>query len=130
MSLAGALKNQEPFGQWPDAIKPTTVLQAGVDTLKVRDFYAGKTILITGCTGFLGKMLLEKLMRSCDVRRIYIMIRAKKGMTLEGRLEEEIYQSELFQEAFYRDSTLRARLQQVVQPIPGDIGAKNLGLSA
>jgi alcohol-forming fatty acyl-CoA reductase len=78
----------------------------------------------------LGKMLLEKLMRSCDVRRIYIMIRAKKGMTLEGRLEEEIYQSELFQEAFYRDSTLRARLQQVVQPIPGDIGAKNLGLSA
>jgi FlaA1/EpsC-like NDP-sugar epimerase len=32
----------------------------------VKQFYADKTILITGCTGFLAKMILEKIIRSCS----------------------------------------------------------------
>ncbi len=31
----------------------------------VKDYYRGKNILITGCTGFLGKIILEKLLYSC-----------------------------------------------------------------
>ena len=31
--------------------------------LKIRDFYAGKSILLTGTTGFLGKVVLEKILR-------------------------------------------------------------------
>ena len=32
---------------------------------KIRDFYRGKSILITGSTGFLGKVLLHKLLWEC-----------------------------------------------------------------
>jgi fatty acyl-CoA reductase len=32
---------------------------------KVKEFYRGKNILITGVTGFLGKVILEKLLRTC-----------------------------------------------------------------
>jgi FlaA1/EpsC-like NDP-sugar epimerase len=35
------------------------------NSLKVVEFYKGKTVLLTGCTGFLGKIILEKFLRSC-----------------------------------------------------------------
>lgn len=50
-------------------------------------FYEGKSILITGATGFLGKVLLEKLLRtSPDLRVIYILMRPKAGQTLQQRV--------------------------------------------
>lgn len=45
---------------------------------EIADFFAGKNVLITGATGFVGKVSLEKLLRICkDVGGIYIMIRTK-----------------------------------------------------
>jgi len=56
--------------------------------LNVKEFYKGKTILISGCTGFLGKIILEKLIRTCsDFKTIYVMIRKKQGTTLEKRMK-------------------------------------------
>jgi len=53
-------------------------LVPGHDFLGVRDFYRGKTLMITGCTGYIGKLMLEKLIRSCpDVKRIYVLIRSR-----------------------------------------------------
>lgn len=52
-------------------------------------YYAGKHVLITGATGFIGKVLLEKLLRSCpDVAVLYCVIRPKKQQTVEERLAE------------------------------------------
>lgn len=50
--------------------------------------YAEQSVLITGATGFLGKVLVEKLLRDCpNVKKIYILLRAKKGDSLEKRFE-------------------------------------------
>ena len=55
--------------------------------LKVRDFYAGKTLLITGCTGFLGKVILEKILRSCPhVKKIILLVRPKKDVEPMARV--------------------------------------------
>lgn len=43
------------------------------------EFYKNKSLLITGTTGFVAKVLLEKILRVLDVKRIFILIRAKKG---------------------------------------------------
>jgi len=52
-------------------------------------FYAGRSILITGGTGFLGKALIEKLLRSCpDVAEIFVLIRPKKGVSINDRLKK------------------------------------------
>ncbi len=32
----------------------------------IPEYYVGKNVLITGATGFMGKVLLEKLLRSCS----------------------------------------------------------------
>jgi thioester reductase-like protein len=50
---------------------------------EVREFYSGKTILVTGTTGFVGKTLLQKIIRSfTDIKRIYLLIRPRPDMTL------------------------------------------------
>ena len=42
------------------------------------DFYTNKNILITGTTGFLGKVLLEKFLYAVpNCGKIYILIRHK-----------------------------------------------------
>lgn len=57
----------------------TTVDQC--ENSQIAEWYSGKSILITGATGFMGKVLVEKLLRSCpDVKRIYLLIRSKKGV--------------------------------------------------
>lgn len=53
---------------------------------KVCEFYSGKNVLVTGATGFCGKVLVEKLLRSCeDIGKIYILIRKKKNATTHER---------------------------------------------
>lgn len=49
----------------------------------VPEFYRGKSILITGATGFLAKIIVAKLYDSCpDFKKIYLMIRGKKKTTI------------------------------------------------
>jgi fatty acyl-CoA reductase len=53
-----------------------------IPTLKIKEFYSGKNILLTGVTGFLGKVLLEKVLRAFpDIGTIYILVRAKRNET-------------------------------------------------
>lgn len=55
----------------------------------VADFYNGKNVFITGGTGFMGKVLLEKLLRSCHgVSKIYLIIRPRKGQNAHERLQQ------------------------------------------
>ena len=54
----------------------------GKDILGVRDYYDGKTILMTGGTGYIGKIIIEKMIRSIpNIKRIYVMVRSKKDMS-------------------------------------------------
>ncbi|CAF5174587.1 unnamed protein product, partial [Rotaria magnacalcarata] len=48
-----------------------------------------KSIFITGATGFIGKQLVEKLVRSCpDLEHIYLLVRPKRGRAVSERLKE------------------------------------------
>jgi fatty acyl-CoA reductase len=55
---------------------------------KILDFYENQTVFITGGTGFVGKVLIEKLLRSTKVATIYVLIRAKKGKNASARLDK------------------------------------------
>ena len=62
----------------------------------IPNFYKGKTIFITGVTGFMGKVLLEKLLRSCpDICRVYTLVRTKKGQNPKERIDA-IIKSQVF----------------------------------
>ena len=51
--------------------------------------FAGRCVLITGATGFIGKVLVEKILRCCpEVKRLYLLIRpGRKGDSIQKRLE-------------------------------------------
>lgn len=62
---------------------------AGSEYTSVKDFYRDRSIFITGATGFMGKVLVEKLLRSCpDIKNIYLLMRPKKGQNVQERLQE------------------------------------------
>ncbi|XP_053417503.1 fatty acyl-CoA reductase 1 isoform X1 [Nycticebus coucang] len=57
--------------------------------VSIPEYYEGKNVLLTGATGFLGKVLLEKLLRSCPkVNSVYVLVRQKAGQTPQERVEE------------------------------------------
>lgn len=92
----------------------------------VSDFYNGKTVFITGGTGFMGKVLLEKLLRACPgVSKIYLLIRPKKGQDAHERLQQLLC-SPLF------DPLRKERPNDLtkVQPIEGDITQPELAIAA
>ena len=53
----------------------------------LQKFYEGRVVLLTGGTGFLGKMLLLKLLHSCpDIGAIILLLREKHGQSCQERL--------------------------------------------
>ena len=59
------------------------------DLPTVAEYYSGKSVFITGGTGFIGKVLIEKLLRSCpNCDKVYFLVRPKRSQTVEQRVEE------------------------------------------
>jgi len=91
----------------------------------ISQFYSNKVVLITGATGFMGKVLVEKLLRSTDVRKIYLLIRPKKGVEPKDRLKEA-----LSSKVFDRVRKERSDSFDKVDIVSGDITEDKLGLSS
>lgn len=95
------------------------------DISPISEFYKNKSIFITGVTGFVGKVLLEKLLRSCrGLRTVYVLLRSKDGQDHKQRLDE-LLSCQIFKQIKKECPTMLTK----VVPICGDISLANLGIS-
>ena len=88
---------------------------------QISKFFNKKSVLITGSTGFMGKMIVNKLLTSCPgIDSVYLPVRPKKGLRPEERFKSDI----LFQD-IVKDKSLFKK----IKVMPGDLLEPNLGLS-
>ncbi|CAF1489889.1 unnamed protein product [Adineta ricciae] len=91
----------------------------------INEFFNGKSVFITGGTGFVGKQIIEKLLRSCsDIRCIYILIRSKRGANINIRIDQ-LCSSPLFDKI----RSLNPNFQSKLIPINGDLTKVNFDLT-
>ncbi|KAK6229840.1 hypothetical protein SCA6_018791 [Theobroma cacao] len=94
-------------------------------------FLQGKTILVTGATGFLAKIFVEKILRiQPNVNKLYLLLRAADAKSATKRLHSEIIDTKLF--TILRDnwgSEFDSFISTKVIAVPGDISSENLGVN-
>lgn len=57
--------------------------------MKITEWMTDQTIFITGVSGYIGKVLLWKLLKSSPhLKAVYVLLRSKKGKTMEERLND------------------------------------------
>jgi len=59
----------------------------------IAESFRDGTVFVTGSTGFLGKILTEKLLRSCSLKKIALLVRSKKGFDSSQRVSDIYNQS-------------------------------------
>ncbi|EYU34264.1 hypothetical protein MIMGU_mgv1a0245681mg, partial [Erythranthe guttata] len=98
----------------------------GIGILK---FFEGKNIFVTGGTGLLGKVLVEKILRSTSVGKIYILVKADDQEAAVDRIAKELINSELFRCLKEKHGKYyQAYIRETLIPIVGNICEPNLGM--
>ncbi|XP_067615672.1 putative fatty acyl-CoA reductase CG5065 isoform X2 [Eurosta solidaginis] len=93
---------------------------------EIAEWYSGKSILITGATGFMGKVLVEKLLRSCSgIKKIYLLIRSKKGVDPLKR-KDQFFKCVIFNQVLKDIPSIINK----VKVVKGDVMDHDLGLSS
>lgn len=96
-------------------------------------FYANRNIFITGCTGFLGKVILEKIVRelpSNSVGKFFLFVRTKKGEKPQDRVTKQIVGSRIFDRLrSERGPGFDEFLKSKIITVEGDLTATKLGLA-
>ncbi|XP_037045453.1 fatty acyl-CoA reductase wat-like [Bradysia coprophila] len=92
---------------------------------ELQKFYDGKNVFVTGGTGFMGKMLIDKLLRTCPgIENIYLLVRPKKGKDIHTRLDE-IFDDLVFERLHEEVPKFRHK----IVAIHGDCALAGLGLN-
>ncbi|KAL0837902.1 hypothetical protein Bca101_089792 [Brassica carinata] len=98
--------------------------------LGIVSYLQGKTFLITGSTGFLAKVLIEKVLRMApDVGKIYLLIKAKNKEAAVHRLKNEVLDAELFKTLREtHGASYQSFMLDKLVPVTGNICDSNIGL--
>lgn len=95
------------------------------DIPSIPEWFTGKNVFLTGGSGFIGKNIIEKLLRSCPkLGNIYVLMRPKKGLNAKERIQK-MFDLPLFD----RLKKEQPNAPSKVIPIEGDAAELDLQLN-
>ncbi|KNA18131.1 hypothetical protein SOVF_073590 [Spinacia oleracea] len=102
-----------------------------MDFGSITEFLANKTILVTGATGFIAKILVEKILRvQPNVNKLYLLIRASNSQAADIRLQDEVLGKELFKILREKWGTkFECFMSEKISAVAGDTSYENLGIT-
>ncbi|XP_022996086.1 fatty acyl-CoA reductase 3-like, partial [Cucurbita maxima] len=94
------------------------------------EFLENKTILITGATGFLAKILVEKILGiQPNVKKLYLLLRAADETEAKKRFYNEVIEKDLFQVLRKKlGANLNTLISEKICLVPGEISLSQMGL--
>jgi hypothetical protein len=70
------------------------------------------------------------MLRSLDLKRIFIMIRPRKGTTIEKRTQDTIFSSPVFEAVWEQKPYMKEKVRtDFIVPVAGDLIMEGLGIS-
>ncbi len=121
-------KSGAPGAPDPHAARSAAPEAAPLDVART---LAGRALLVTGATGFVGKVALSMLLdRYPDVGRVFVLVRPGAGGTAEARFFDKVAPSRPFDPLRARHGAgFDAFLREKCVPVAGDVSDPLLGLS-
>ncbi|KAJ4796456.1 Fatty acyl-CoA reductase [Rhynchospora pubera] len=104
--------------------------EIGNEGIGIVSFLQGKNFLVTGATGFLAKVLIEKILRTNpDVGKFYIIIKARDDEAAKERLINEIVNTELFKslQEIHGNNYREFMLKKII-PVLGNVRETGIGI--
>ena len=101
----------------------------GTGEISAIESFSNKTMLLLGCTGFLGKVLLAMVLdRFPELKHVIVQVRRKKTVSGEQRFYSDILQSAPLRPIVARigESVVRTKIQVV----EGDLDQPLCGIAA
>ncbi|KAG9457256.1 hypothetical protein H6P81_001764 [Aristolochia fimbriata] len=101
-----------------------------MESQSVVDYLHGRSILVTGSTGFLAKMFVEKVLRvQPHVKKIYLLLRAPDEAAAAQRMKIQVLSTDLFK--VLREAhgpSFKSFISEKVSPVAGNIAHENMGI--
>ncbi|RRT51936.1 hypothetical protein B296_00027030 [Ensete ventricosum] len=62
-----------------------------MESIRIVEFFKNKSILVTGSTGFLAKIFVEKVLRvQPEVKKLFLLVRAGDAASANQRVQTEV----------------------------------------
>ncbi|XP_020112859.1 probable fatty acyl-CoA reductase 4 isoform X1 [Ananas comosus] len=101
-----------------------------METSRIAGYFKDKNILITGATGFLGTIFVEKLLRvEPNVNKLFLLVRATNVASPKQRIQSEVIGKEIFQVLKDKHGKgFHSFIEEKLIPVAGDVVHENLGI--
>ena len=99
-------------------------------SISIRRTFAGKHVLLTGASGFVGKVWLALMLeRAPDIERIYVLLRSKSLVSARARFEKIINGSPVFAPLHERlGSATSDFIADKIEVLDGELSEPNMAL--
>ncbi|CAL9130176.1 unnamed protein product [Musa textilis] len=101
-----------------------------MESIRIAEFFKNKSILVTGSTGFLAKIFVEKVLRvQPEVKKLFLLVRAGDAASANRRVQTEILEKDLFKVLKDKHGDgFHSFVTSKLVPLAGDIVQEDLGI--